>query len=200
MNENTMNVNEVSSVLGVTPEAIKKHVRKLFPDIIKNGTQILLNDDQVYEIKQRMLPTTEVVGAITQRDKIETIQKAQSYLMEMVQSLQDENKELNLLVKYQLPKVEYFEALCDSKDAIDIGTAAKILNMGIGRNELFEFLRNKNILMSDNQPYQKYVDMGHFRIIESSYIKPDGSKHIGFKTVVFQTGLNYIRTLLKKEK
>lgn len=97
------------------------------------------------------------------------------------------------------PKAEYFDALCESKDAVDIGTVAKILNVGIGRNKMFEILRNERVLMPDNQPYQAYIDRGFFRVLESKYTKPDGSTHIGLKTVVFQSGINYIRTLCIKK-
>lgn len=93
------------------------------------------------------------------------------------------------------PKAEFFEAVAESKDAIDIGSAAKVLNMGIGRNRLFEILRNKQVLMQNNQPYQTYIDRGYFRTVEQKYAKPDGSTHISIKTLVYQKGLNYIRQL-----
>lgn len=62
MRDKTMSVKDVATVLNVTPEALKKHIRILFPEIIKNGIETRLNEKQVAAIKQRMLPTTEVVG------------------------------------------------------------------------------------------------------------------------------------------
>jgi len=56
-----------------------------------------------------------------------------------------------------LPKAELCDAVMDCKDAIPIGTAAKVLNCGMGQNGLFAFLRENNILMANNQPYQKYI-------------------------------------------
>jgi anti-repressor protein len=50
--------------------------------------------------------------------------------------------------------------------------------------------------MQNNQPYQKYVDAGYFRTIESSYTTPDGSTHVSIKTVVYQRGLNFIRKVV----
>lgn len=96
------------------------------------------------------------------------------------------------------PKAEFFDAVADSKDAFDIGSAAKVLNVGIGRNRLFEFLRDKQVLMDNNQPYQKYVDRGYFRTIEQKYNKPDGSTQINIKTLVYQKGLDFIRKLLSQ--
>jgi len=96
------------------------------------------------------------------------------------------------------PKAEFFDQVADSKTAIEIGEAAKVLNMGIGRNRLFQFLRDNDILMNNNQPYQQYIDRGYFRTIEQKYTKPDGTTHINIKTLVYQRGLDYIRKLLKK--
>lgn len=77
---------------------------------------------------------------------------------------------------------------------------AKVINMGMGRNKLFEFLRNNKVLMQNNQPYQSYVDMGWFRIIESKYTKPSGDIYINLKTVVFQKGVDGIRKLIKQRR
>ena len=101
------------------------------------------------------------------------------------------------LIEAQKPKVEFYEAVTGSNDTIDIGEAAKVLNIkGIGRNNLFEILRQKGVLDNRNRPYQTYCDRGYFRVIESSYTKPDGSTHISLKTVVYQKGLDFIRKLL----
>jgi len=97
------------------------------------------------------------------------------------------------------PKAEFYDAVAGSKNAIDIGSAAKVLDMGIGRNKLFEILRNKGILMSNNIPYQKYIDRGYFRTIEQKYSKPDGTICINIKTLVYQKGLDFIRKLLKED-
>ena len=94
------------------------------------------------------------------------------------------------------PKAEFFDAVADSKDAIPIGDAAKVLNCGIGRNRLFAFLREKGVLMTNNVPYQDYIDRGYFRVIEQKWTTPNGETRISIKTLVYQKGLNYIRNLL----
>jgi len=95
------------------------------------------------------------------------------------------------------PKADFYDAVTGSNDTIDMSQVAKTLDMGIGRNKLFELLRSKKILDNRNQPYQAYVDRGYFRIIESKYQKPDGSTHISLKTVVYQRGLDFIRRQLE---
>jgi anti-repressor protein len=94
------------------------------------------------------------------------------------------------------PKVEFYDDVAGSKDAIEIGEAAKVLNKGIGRNKLFQFLRDSKVLMQNNQPYQQYVDRGYFRVIEQKFTKPNGDTNINIKTLVYQRGLDFIRKLL----
>ena len=97
-----------------------------------------------------------------------------------------------------LPKAEFFDAVTDSKTAIPIGDVAKILDVGIGRNKLFEFLRQKDILTYDNRPYQRYIDSGYFRVVEQKY-EAGGEVRINIKTLVFQKGIDFIRKQLQKE-
>lgn len=96
------------------------------------------------------------------------------------------------------PKAEFFDAVTDSKDAIPMADVAKVLDMGIGRNKLFEFLRDKKILMADNRPYQKFIDAGYFRVVEQKFDKGFGEVGINIKTLVFQKGVDYIRRKLSE--
>ncbi len=109
-----------------------------------------------------------------------------------------EHKDVQIAIMQ--PKAEFFDAVAESKTAIDFATAAKVLKIkGFGRNNLFDFLRNSDILMSNNQPYQRYIDAGYFRVIEQKYTKPDGSISINIKTLVYQKGLDFIRKTLVNE-
>ena len=69
----------------------------------------------------------------------------------------------------------------------------------MGRNKLFAFLREKNILKKRNEPYQYFVDKGYFRQVESRW-EYDGTIHINLKTVVCQKGLDFIRKLILDSK
>ncbi len=119
--------------------------------------------------------------------------------VEQNEKLQLENKQKEETITKQLPKVEFYDAVAGSDDILEMGEVAKILTMGEqGRNQLFAFLRDKGVLMKNNQPYQKYVDAGYFKVIESTWSKPNGDVQINLKTVVYQKGLDYIRKLLAK--
>ncbi len=99
------------------------------------------------------------------------------------------------------PKVEFFDAVAGSNDAIEIGSVAKVLGIkGMGRNNLFSFLRNKKILMNNNQPYQTYVDRGYFRVLEQKFEKPNGETCINIKTLVYQSGVEFIRRQLQQDE
>lgn len=142
--------------------------------------------------------TSEVLPSIR---KTGSYRQAPKTYAEALRALADEAEKAEALKKQnQLmqPKAEFFDAVTDSKTAIPIGDVAKILDIGIGRNKLFEFLRDKNILTSDNRPYQRYIDAGYFRVIEQKY-EVNGEVRINIKTLVFQKGIDWIRKQLVKE-
>jgi anti-repressor protein len=100
------------------------------------------------------------------------------------------------LITEMKPKADFFDAVADSKTAVPIGDVAKVLGIkGLGRNNLFELLRDKKVLMNNNRPYQKYVDNGYFRVIEQHYTV-QGEEQINFKTLVYQKGIDYIRKIV----
>src|SRR5574344_1449999 len=125
--------------------------------------------------------------------------KVIQYHASKIEELKAEIEAQRVRIAIDAPKIAFHDAVTGSKDTIDIGEAAKVLAVkGYGRNNLFERLRNEGILMQNNQPYQKYIDAGYFRTIESSYVTPDGTAHVNIKTVVYQKGLDFIRKVITK--
>lgn len=105
----------------------------------------------------------------------------------------------NRMLLEQKHKVDFYDSVADSKSAIPMDQVAKVIAVpGIGRNKLFEFLRDAKILQYNNIPYQKYVDAGYFRVVETKFTKPDGSTNINIKTLVYQKGIEYIRKKLEQ--
>lgn len=154
-------------------------------------------------VTSEVLPAIRKHGGYLTEKTIEDILNDPDTIIRMAQTIKAEREKIKKLEsekKESLPKIEFYDAVTGSSDTIDIGQAAKVLNLGYGRNRLFEILREKNILQNNNQPYQKYIDAGYFRVIESKYIKPDGSIHISLKTVVYQKGLDYIRKIVSNLK
>ena len=151
-------------------------------------------------VTSEVLPSIRKTGSYSIQSQFQIPQTYSEALM-LAAKQAEQIEQQTALIEAQKPKVEFYEAVTGSTDTIDIGSAAKVLNIkGIGRNTLFEILREKGILDARNRPYQSVCDRGYFRVIESTYTKPDGSTHINLKTVVYQKGLDYIRKLLETEK
>jgi anti-repressor protein len=91
------------------------------------------------------------------------------------------------------PKAEFYDHVTQSDSELDMHEVAKILDLGLGRNNLMDRMRKDGILMRDNSPYQKFVDAGYFRLVEMKYETLSGEKRIGTKTVATQKGLDFIR-------
>ena len=178
---------------------------------LNNRGELFLTEAGLYKLIMRSnKPSAETFQKWVVKEVLPSIRKTGSYdsrtpknMVEALELALEQAKQIQALnnrIEEDKPKVEFFDAVADSKDAISIGEVAKTLNMGIGRNRLFEILRNKSILQADNIPYQKYIDAGYFRVIEQKYTRPDGETHISLKTLVYQKGLNYIRRVVEQEQ
>lgn len=107
---------------------------------------------------------------------------------------------LKLQIEQQKPLVEFANQVSNTTDLIDMKTMAKLLkdkNINIGRNRLFELLRIHKILMNDNQPYQRYIDAGYFKINEYTY-NSLGQTKINRQTLVTGKGQLYIAKKVKE--
>ncbi len=97
-------------------------------------------------------------------------------------------------IKEMQPHVENWSAFMDAKGEITISKVAKALNIkGIGRNNLFAILRNRDVLRNNNEPYQRYVNSGYFKVVA-------GTKN-GFKytqTLVTGKGMSWIRKKMEE--
>ena len=149
-------------------------------------------------ITHEVLPSIRKTGRYEVKEEFRLPQTYSEALRALADKAEENEKQKLLLVEQQ-PKVEFFDAVAESKTAIDIASVAKVLNInGIGRNKLFEILRNKKILMNNNQPYQKYIDCNYFRTVEQRFNKNDGSVNINIKTLVYQKGVQYIKKILSE--
>lgn len=119
-------------------------------------------------------------------------------LLELLQDVTRKVDELEKKIGEDAEKVEFYDAVTQSEDQIEMSAVAKILNFkDMGRNKMFEFLRGRGVLRRNNEPYQEYVDREYFKVIEQKVTLPGTNiTLINRKTVVYQTGLDYIRKLL----
>jgi prophage antirepressor-like protein len=151
-------------------------------------------------VTNTVLPALRTTGTYTipsvQAPAVPTTFSAALYLAaKQAEQIEQQTQQLALAA----PKVAFFDTVASSSDTTDIGTVAKTLAVpGLGRTNLFDLLRKKSILQDNNRPYQRYVDAGYFRVIETSWTDPDGNQHLYFKTVVYQRGLDFIRQLVQR--
>ena len=205
---------DVAVALGYkdTSDALKKHVdtedklTRRFADSGQSREMYIINESGVYSlVLSSKLPTAKKFKRWVTSEVLPSIRKTGGYVMPKTfsEALMAYAKEVEARERLELentemrPKAEFYDDVTGSEDTIDIGEVAKVLHMGIGRNKLFQFLRDKKVLAPNNAPYQRFIDAGYFRRVESSY-EVYGTTHVSVKTVVFQRGVDYIRKLLKE--
>jgi len=108
--------------------------------------------------------------------------------------------ELERKAEADRPKVEFFDAVAESGDCMDMREVAAVLNLpGWGRNKIFAFLRERGVLDGRNLPYREYQDRGYFRVIEQKWATNEGETRVSLKTLACQRGVDFIRRLAAKE-
>ncbi len=153
---------------------------EVLPQIRKTGGYIPVSDN---ESNEEILAKAVIIAT-------KTIQEKDKIIFEKNKKLEE-----------QEPLVYFANKVSDSSNLIDIGKMAKLLKdeqIDIGRNRLFKWLRTGKILMRNNVPYQKYIDEGYFKVKESFYETPYGTKSC-VTTFVTGKGQIYITEKLRKE-
>lgn len=108
---------------------------------------------------------------------------------------------LNERIRHDQPLVEFANQVSNTDNLIDMNAMSKLAveeNIPIGRNRLFRWLRENEILMSGNLPYQKYIDRGYFAVKESVFETGSMTKTYQ-QTYVTGKGQAFIIGRLRKE-
>jgi len=107
-----------------------------------------------YWITHEVIPSIRKTGAYNMKEL------SRLEILEMAIQSERERLELQRQIEQDAPKVEAFEQLISASNYQSMNDIAKAL--GMGRNKLFKVLRGHGILMSNNVPYQRYLDRGYF--------------------------------------
>lgn len=218
---------DVATILGYANpnEAIQDHIddddklnsKTLFSSALDLGQRggWLINESGLYSlILSSKLPAAKKFKRWVTSEVLPSIRRTGSFFVQpkfnvpttfaealrLAADQQEKIEEQAKLLEEQKPKVEFFDTVADSKTAISMNDVAKVLGIkGMGRNNLFEFLRNEKILMSNNVPFQIYVDRGYFRVIEQKYMK-NGEPCMNIKTLVYQKGVDFISKTIKNKR
>lgn len=172
---------------------------------------IIINESGLYSlILGSKLPKAKEFKRWVTREVIPTLRKTGSYSLEIKPdsyTIEDpaararrwaeeyeERKALENRLEEQKPLVDFAAQVSDTTDVVDISALSKLLRkqgLNIGRNKLFEWLRENKYLRPNNEPYQRYINEGYFKTKESTYFVGNEPK-ITIKTFVTGKGQQYI--------
>lgn len=166
--------------------------------------QTIINESGLYAlILSSKLPTAKKFKRWVTHEVLPSIRKTGSYgkpalpqtYQEALRELADrcdviEQQKLELTAAK--PKVQFYDQVRESEQTLSMNDAAKLLGIkGLGRNKLFEQLRSRGVLDDTNVPYQRFLNSGHFEVIEKPY-EYNGMVGITKVTRVTQKGLQWM--------
>ncbi|WP_057704992.1 phage antirepressor [Lactiplantibacillus plantarum] len=149
--------------------------------------------------------TSEVLPSIRKRGAYMTDEKAYDVthnpngLADLLMQAGEQLKQKNLVIKKLQPKALFADAVATSSTEILIGDLAKIIRgngVDIGQNRLFTWMRENGYLInrygsSRNMPTQKAMDLGLFKVKETSITHSDGHTTVNKTTKVTGKGQQY---------
>lgn len=213
-----------------TRDALSHHVDDEDKGVAKLDTlggkqkQTIINESGLYSLiigsklpqakKFKRWVTSEVLPAIRKHGAYMTDEKAfdvvhnTSGLADLLQQAADQLKAKDIQIAEMKPKALFADSVAASHTTILIGELAKILRgngIDIGANRLFRWMRGQGYLISRkgtdyNTPTQKSMDLGLFKIKESTVIHSDGSTSIRKTTKVTGKGQQYFINKFMKIK
>ena len=120
-------------------------------------------------------------------------------LMTQLKKEREEKRLLEQKIEADKPFTEHGRCVADASNCVDFNEFAKITHkdFGLGRQKLFALLRERGILNAENSPYQRYINAGLFKVIQTKKDSQYGVK-VFAKTIMTGKGQCQLFTLLKK--
>ena len=191
--EQKMTVKEVADVLGYEKDYLRKKVKELFPETVQNGKETVLNENQVFILKNKLVPRTldmKVQGenAVTEIEKQQTIMLAMQYLQENL-----------IAMKERAIKAERKNAiLMHVSKTYTAGEIAKELGMRSAQ-ELNQALADKGIQYKQNGTWLPTADNSSCGYFEIKQQELESGKVI-YDRRITQTGREFILSLFEGGK
>ena len=139
-------------------------------------------------VNHEVLPSIRKTGSYGKPALPQTYQEALRELADKCDVIEQQKLELTAAK----PKVDFYDQVRESEQTLSMNDAAKLLGIkGLGRNKLFEQLRSRGVLDESNVPYQRFLNSGHFEVIEKPY-EYNGMVGITKVTRVTQKGLQWM--------
>ena len=161
-------------------------------------------------VTSEILPSIRKHGAYVTPLALEQMIADPETTIQILTSLKEEREQrikLEAEARQNKPKVLFADTVTASDDCVLVGTLAKMMRQSgtqIGQNRLFALLRKDGFLMQSgeryNLPTQKAMEMGLFKIKESTVTSADGTVRLVQTPVVTGKGQQYfINRYAKKE-
>ncbi|MDF4030098.1 phage antirepressor KilAC domain-containing protein [Lactobacillus delbrueckii] len=158
-------------------------------------------------VTSEVLPAIRQHGAYMTDAKAEAIVTDKSALADLLQQAADQLKEKDILIEELKPKALFADSVAASKSTVLVGELAKILRgngVDIGANRLFAWMRENGYLISRkgsdwNMPTQRAMDMGLFKIKETTINHSNGVTTVSKTPKVTGKGQQYFITKFLKK-
>lgn len=189
----------VNSKLPAAQEYEKWVFEEVLPAIRKSGAYVVTTGQETQEelIARALIAANEAMNR--QKERLAALEaKTNEQALELAQ--QDITiKEQQLALEVAAPKTLFADAVAQSDTCILIGELAKLLRQNgveIGQNRLWKWMReNHYICKNSNNPTQRSMEKGLFRVVERSVIAGDGLTRAVFTTKVTGKGQQYFINL-----
>ncbi len=140
-------------------------------------------------VTHEVLPQIRQTGTYTIHQQFQ-IPQTYPEALRLAADLAEQNQRLK-------PKAEMHDLFLSADNNQPMTAVAKAL--GVGRNKLFAYLRDKGVLRRNNEPYQLYLDRGYFKVVEKPIVKGSRVENIT-QTFVTAKGVDFIGRLLAREE
>lgn len=150
-------------------------------------------------VTSEVLPAIRKHGAYMTDEKAFNVVNNKSGLADLLQQAADQLKQKDIQIEKLKPKALFADSVATSDSTILVGELAKILRgngIEIGQNRLFDWLRTNGYLISKkgssyNLPTQKSMNLGLFKIKETTINHSNGSVSISKTAKVTGKGQQY---------
>ena len=165
-------------------------------NLTKKGCLILASGYDA-KLRERIIDRWEELETQSRNKIPSSFSEALMLAARQAEEIEKANKHIAVLA----PKADFADKAFDTDGKIDIGQAAKILNLGYGRNTLFKKLRKEGVFFANrNEPKQRFVDAGYFELKEQLIPRENHPAFTVMKVLVTQKGLAYINLILGGKK
>ncbi|EAJ1258678.1 DNA-binding protein [Campylobacter jejuni] len=179
---------EIAELTGKEHRNVTRDIETYLEKVVEGGISkfgdTYQNTQNKQSYKYYRLPKREVLILVS------------GYSVELI-----ENQSLKNEAEQNAPLIHFANRIQNTNDAILIRDYAKILheknNLEIGEKRLFKILREKGFLMSDNKPYQKYIEQGLFKVSETTVSTINGDRLVSTTKITGKGQIAILKAILK---